>query len=275
MLNKPTDLEDRLAVERYTLEKTRTMRETLAVAGGGALDRMPITMQDLKFTVGRTFDFKGKLKINQGEMACFVGKHGEGKSTLLKVIAGSIFPVIEAGELFIPSHLRVLHVSLEPLFFQKTIWENITYGCEIEQDRSKERVVKILHRLGMRNVCAKLDSDDTQHWADSLTTFEKHMLNFVRGIVANPYVICIHKPTMACSDSSGNQVMEMLKEFVTKRGIEQDVKHAVSSRRPRTVLYTSCRAHSCEYADVIYLVTPGRIQIVSLNDVKNEREVFS
>ena len=49
------------------------------------------------------------LNIEPGERACVTGRNGEGKSTLLKVIAGIVEP--DAGEIIRQPGLRVAYLS--------------------------------------------------------------------------------------------------------------------------------------------------------------------
>ena len=52
-----------------------------------------------------------KIHINAGERVCLVGRNGEGKSTLLKLIAGEIKP--DSGNILLKKHLRVAQLHQE------------------------------------------------------------------------------------------------------------------------------------------------------------------
>ncbi|MEE3234283.1 MAG: ATP-binding cassette domain-containing protein [Candidatus Latescibacterota bacterium] len=52
-----------------------------------------------------------KIHINAGERVCLVGRNGEGKSTLLKLIAGEIKP--DSGNILLQKHLRVAQLHQE------------------------------------------------------------------------------------------------------------------------------------------------------------------
>merc|ERR1719401_234736 len=87
------------------------------------------------------------MLVKQGTLVALVGPKGQGKSTLLRLIGSVILP--ECGDgFFTPSHLRVLHVSDEPVFFLGTLYDNLTFGVSHgDTDRSMERVLKICDRL--------------------------------------------------------------------------------------------------------------------------------
>jgi len=268
LINKPTDLLDRLRKERYIIAKTHEMRSNLQAHDvASALDHEPIVVQDLKFAIGsKLFVYQGKMEIAQGKLTCMVGKHGNGTSSLIKVIGGAIFPLIQAGEVFVPAHLRVLHVCQEPLFFQSTVLENLSFGCETVNDASRERITKILARLGLNNIIKWLDMNSVD-WLGALRLSEKYLLHFARAIVANPYVLCLHKPTMPFGQATGKLVRDLLIEFVHHRGVEQNSRMPVSHRRPRTVIYSTMSLDSAQYADAVYLVTETQVLLVKPSEV--------
>ena len=49
------------------------------------------------------------MSVPQGKLVALVGPHGSGKKTLLSLMGHMIFP--NDGSIFIPSHLRILHVT--------------------------------------------------------------------------------------------------------------------------------------------------------------------
>jgi len=268
LLNKPTDLEDRLINEKDVLRRTQMLRKHLASAGQGALDRVPIFMRDLQFRMGILFNFRGSMEIAQGTTVCFVGAHGAGKTTLLKVMGNAIFPHIVAGEVFVPAHIRSLHVCLEPCFFDGTLMENMCFGVEVSSDGAKDRVRAILRTLQCEDcVDHGVESSDRKMWQSQLTVKEQHTLNLARALIANPHLLCLHKPTMAYGANNSDMVMQLLQTFVRNRGVEQG-SAPVESRRPRTVIYTSFRKRSTEYADKIF-----KIAKTGVSEIKRE-EVF-
>jgi len=269
-LNKPTDLEERLINEKDVLRRTRTLRNQHAREGDGALDRIPVCVQNLKFYIGITFNFRGTIEIAQGSMACFVGAHGAGKTTLLKVLGSAIFPQIDTGEVFVPAHVRSLHVSLEPYFFEGTLMENMTFGVENPSDGAKDRVQKILRALQCEDcVDDGVDSQDKKMWQSQLTVKERHTLNLARALIANPYLLCIHKPTMAYGAKNSDTVMGILRDFVKHRGVEQG-SAPVETRRPRTVIYTSFRKSSTEHADKIYKISQNEVCLITYAEVSED-----
>jgi ATP-binding cassette subfamily F protein uup len=72
------------------------------------------------------------LVIDAGERIGLIGRNGTGKSSLMKILAGSIAP--DAGELWVKPGLRVAHVPQEPVFAAgHTVFEAVAEGVGAAQ----------------------------------------------------------------------------------------------------------------------------------------------
>jgi len=201
------------------------------------------------------------LVIQQGQLVSLIGPRGHGKSTLLRLFGGVVLPVLqdeEASEFFIPSQLRVLHVPEEALFVSGSLYENLVFGVTPgDLDGSVKRVRAICRRLELpEDLIHSIKDDKTTHhakWADVVSSSERHMLSFARAIIANPEVLCIHKPTLHIGDHASLAVVDMLREFVDQRGVALDpeTRHL---RRPRTCIITSARSTSMWKSDKVFKV---------------------
>mmetsp|Transcript_40679 Transcript_40679/g.73295 ORF Transcript_40679/g.73295 Transcript_40679/m.73295 type:complete len:1003 (-) Transcript_40679:64-3072(-) len=89
--------------------------------------------------------------LPQGSLVAVSGSRGCGKRTLLEMIAGLLVPSgVTPGMLFIPPHLRVLHVAKEPMQFSDLdVFSNLIFGPSDGADEEPERVLKICKRLGL------------------------------------------------------------------------------------------------------------------------------
>ena len=66
------------------------------------------------------------VEIPQGAVVCVCGPQGHGKSTFLQLVGQVLIP--DTGEVFVPPHLRVLHVSSEVYFIAEDIKVNLFFG---------------------------------------------------------------------------------------------------------------------------------------------------
>merc|ERR1719199_16452 len=156
------------------------------------------------------FEMKGCVEFHQGTFTALVGPEGEGKSTLLKMLGGVILPA--PGALFVPSHLRVLHVATENLFFKASLYDNLTFGClPGDSDGKLERVLKICERLNIPQDVLDLVSQGASGpalvWAELISHSHKCLLGLARAVITNPEVLCIHKPTIAYNESTSKRVL--------------------------------------------------------------------
>merc|ERR1711972_1043582 len=91
-------------------------------------------------------------------------------------------------------------------------------------------------------------------WVEVLSYTQKCLLCLARALVANPELMCIHKPTMAYDEQTSETVVRILKEWCAHKGLEQDptTRHR---RRPRTCVMTSSKHLGLEIADRVYMVS--------------------
>eukprot|EP00746_Dinoflagellata_sp_MGD_P157124 gnl/MRDRNA2_/MRDRNA2_86112_c0_seq2.p1 gnl/MRDRNA2_/MRDRNA2_86112_c0~~gnl/MRDRNA2_/MRDRNA2_86112_c0_seq2.p1 ORF type:complete len:538 (-),score=77.41 gnl/MRDRNA2_/MRDRNA2_86112_c0_seq2:270-1727(-) len=243
--------------------------------GHDEVDDLRIYARNIDFTYpymlsrsGAALGFTGlyqcQFEATQGKLISFVGPRGEGKATMMKLLGGALLP--DKGEFYIPPHLRVLHVTREPMFLNKSLLKNLTFGCltDGDADAKLERVKKICSRLGLRDeTIALLDHRKDKHsWTRILSATQKALLNIARALVSNPEVLVIQTPTVTMADTLARQVLLLLKEFVTKRGLEKD-PGKWHLRRPRTCFFTASRAAGIEIADETYEVSERGIQLIT------------
>lgn len=264
LINLPTDLRARQALNRSKRQKTATMRAELlkTLSRGWPADSLPIEIEGLKFSypAGPAFSVHAESKIQffQGELTALVGPEGEGKSTLLYMLGGVVLP--DPGSVFVPSHLRVLHVSPIALFFKGTLFENLTFGClgPEDPDSRVERVMSICRRLlfpeDILHMIGEGHKGPVLVWQEVLAHSHKSLLQFARAIITNPELMCVHKPVMYIGDKSSAVVLELLREFCVQKGVGQNDKTR-QHRRPRTCILTAAKIAAVQEADRIYLVS--------------------
>eukprot|EP00747_Dinoflagellata_sp_TGD_P084796 gnl/TRDRNA2_/TRDRNA2_162652_c4_seq6.p1 gnl/TRDRNA2_/TRDRNA2_162652_c4~~gnl/TRDRNA2_/TRDRNA2_162652_c4_seq6.p1 ORF type:complete len:473 (+),score=84.71 gnl/TRDRNA2_/TRDRNA2_162652_c4_seq6:103-1521(+) len=208
-------------------------------------------------------------------MNCLLGPPGQGKSTMLKILGGVILPPDpDADSSFVPAHLRVLHISLQPMFARDTLMKNLIYGVSKveDSDASPERVLAICRRTGLQDprIFKHLESDEIHDWAEIFSHTQLSLLNIARAVVANPEIMCVHKPTLNFDEVLGKQILELFQEFVAKKGILQD-QSMIHLRRPRTCVLTAadCRL-SVEMCDTVWLVSSAGVKKISSEDMWEE-----
>jgi len=277
-MNLPTDIGHRLKLNRARRSKTASLHEHARKSmteEGIQLDGLPIKVEDINLsyeTSGRTMELhqSGVMEIAQGEFVALVGPRGEGKTTLLKFLGGVILPKIsDGGEIFVPSHLRLLHVSMEPMFFWGTLLENLTFGVPPgDEDSSKKRVISVCQRLRLPEEITNLvDSQDRTSWFQTLSQTQRALLTIARALIANYEVLIMHKPVLVFDEITSRMVLEVFREFVREKGISQD-PDTWHLRRPRTCVVTASKMMGAQLADKVFRVSAaGGIERVPTQEV--------
>jgi len=269
VLNMPTDLLDRKAANRKRRGRTAKLINELKERypdESNHLDLEPIILENLEFhyfnqskasrsPVGDLgVNLHGKIALQQGTMTIIKGPRSQGKTTLLRIMGGVFLP--DGGICFIPSHLRVLHVSAATFFYRGPLLANVTYGMAEPQNAQQAqerrgRCQKIMNKLGVtKHLQGYFDADKEYPWGRVLSQSECQILNLTRAFMFNPEVLCVDKPTAVFNDSQASKTLKLLKEFVVKKGLEQDAA-AAAKRRPRTCVMTTDRTRGLEVADKI------------------------
>jgi len=254
-LNLPIDVDERMD---YAARNHELCQEALINirkqprADAPGLDPCDQLSLELK---GVTFKYKGQMVLNnatclkpswvelpQGGLYTLVGPPSEGKGTYLRLLGGVTLPEVGGGDLMIPTHLRCLHVTAEPMFVHGTLLYNLTFGCACSDDSRLERVIDICKLLKLSGYIIEAIEGNSLalNWRAHLSATECSLLHIARSLIANPEILCIHKHTLFLNRDMEDTMYMVLKHFVENRGLVQDSRDFYR-RRPRTCIVTARR----------------------------------
>lgn len=124
------------------------------------------------------------FRVERGERVCLLGRNGEGKSTLLKLIQGELKP--DDGELHIQQGLRIAHLpQLVPLGGEKLVAEVVEEGLDDSHGIHDHRIAAVLSRMGL----------DGELRFDDLSSGMKRRVLLSKALVADPDVLLLDEPT--------------------------------------------------------------------------------
>jgi len=126
------------------------------------------------------------LQIERGERICLVGRNGEGKSTLLKIVSGFIEP--DAGEIIRQPGLKVRRLRQNvPTDLTGTVEELVFQGLEDPHDdwNSHQAVDKAVSLVGLEN--------DLRY--EELSGGQKRRALLARALVCEPDILVLDEPT--------------------------------------------------------------------------------
>eukprot|EP00747_Dinoflagellata_sp_TGD_P155445 gnl/TRDRNA2_/TRDRNA2_177579_c1_seq3.p1 gnl/TRDRNA2_/TRDRNA2_177579_c1~~gnl/TRDRNA2_/TRDRNA2_177579_c1_seq3.p1 ORF type:complete len:791 (+),score=130.85 gnl/TRDRNA2_/TRDRNA2_177579_c1_seq3:108-2480(+) len=282
LINGKTDAKQRREssfkkAKKMQSEMARTHAENSGVSQLLEVDHIPLMITDMRFHYGGpnspcVISVKS-LSVPQGSLVAIIGQHGSGKNTFMQLLGEVLEP--QEGEIFLPPHLRKVHVSKAPIMVKGSLFANLTFGG----DEKPERVRRILQRLELREadrlMQQELDAEDNEckdtRWQNILTETEMSLVHLARAFVFNPNILVAHKPTAPFNKAKAKFVMKLLFEFCVLSGIEMDGDK--THRRPRTVFYSSDEpADSQDHANLVWEINmDGKVEQVFRRTSKFER----
>jgi ATP-binding cassette subfamily F protein uup len=141
------------------------------------------------------------LQIERGERVGLLGRNGEGKSTLLKIIAGEVRQ--DRGEVVLESGVRVALVEQElPLQLAGSVLDVIASGTDhtSSEEHHSARLCSLLHL-------------DPEQPFDSLSGGQKRRALLGRALVRDPDVLLLDEPTNHLDLDHIDQLESMLLRF--------------------------------------------------------------
>jgi ABC-type multidrug transport system fused ATPase/permease subunit len=259
---------------------------SLTPRGGNVeFDVMPIVLSDLNFeyATGAPVLRDVSMSIPQGQMVAVAGPHNSGKNTFMQLLAGTLLPT--SGSIFVPSHLRVIHISRDPIFLHASMLHNLALGLPDPNTINKKRAFAILQMLGLQEAVASLKAEsvssedgsdagsiDTAHtfmedelkfmdatqtsWERTLNLSFKVKLHIARALIADPEVMILDRSLQALNEQSAAQILDVLHQHVQERGLCKPPE-GQSNRRPRTVFFSTEVASQVAVADCVLGMDPA------------------
>ena len=206
-----------------------------------------ISLSNVSFSYGKGDVLNGvNLEINRGEKILIKGGSGEGKTTLIKLIAGLYAPtngkieVCVGNESYLPSTVKNL-TSFVPqgnMLFSGTIKENVVFNEEYDEERFNNAVK--LSRLA--SVIEEYGEDYRLGEGASLSEGQRQRVAIARAIYKNSPVIIMDEPTSALDS-------ETELEFAKSLG---DIKGA-------TLIIISHKPALSNYVDKVVTIDGGKV----------------
>jgi ATP-binding cassette subfamily F protein uup len=170
-----------------------------------------VNIQSVNLTFGDTPLFDGiNLTIEQGEKVALVGRNGSGKSSLLKMIAGSLRP--DSGVVALQKGIRSAYLDQTvPDDIPGTVFEVVEKGLDrshiITAGQSgwerRQQIEKIISQLGLQ----------PQLSFNTLSAGLKRQVLLAQALVVEPDILLLDEPTNHVDIDSIKRLEEMLLKF--------------------------------------------------------------
>lgn len=284
LLNMETDLRAWKGLNRQRRALTselrlKVMQEPLPPDGSVQFktDLIHIMIKDVSFQYPRKELFEDvNISTPQGKLIAVIATHGAGKFTFFEILGSSIFP--QKGFVFIPSHLRTLLVSQEPMMLNQSLWRNLTFGLDDPSQADPEIVKQILKSLKMQKTSELLDEEraagtEDASWMPLLTYTSKVKIHLARALIPNPEVLVLQRPLHHYDVRTRMEVLQQLKSHVRNRGLGMPPESIVL-RRPRTVFLTPESVDEARKADVVWQLDDKSKGVVEMSQAMMETQRF-
>lgn len=213
---------------------------------------MEITVKNItKVIKGTTVLDSVSMEMKSGEIVGLRGENGSGKTMLMRMIAGLIFPTqgsvqidgrVLGKELAFPEEMGILLEN--PTFLENyTGYQNLRMLASIQNRIGEEEIKKAIRRVG-------LEWDDRKKYR-KYSLGMKQRLGIAAAVMETPQLIILDEPSNALDD----QGCEMLRQIIR----EEKARNAL-------ILVSSHDGSLLEeIADTIYIMKNGHLQITGAN----------
>ena len=169
-----------------------------------------LIIKNLNKYFGNTLIFRDfNLKITKGEMVAIVGPSGQGKSTLLRCIAG--LEKTTSGSVCIKGNTGLLFQSYN-LFANMTVIQNITSALTLVQKKSQsfanKKAEELLTDLNI--------FDKRNYYPIALSGGQQQRVAIARTLALEPELLLFDEPTSALDSNLKIEIMDLIK-FITKQ----------------------------------------------------------
>jgi len=159
------------------------------------------------------------MNIGEGPVAV-LGYSGAGKTTLLKILAGLEMPstgTIRFKDKEVTQkdlrRLRKVVTMLfqEPVFFDRNVLENVTYGLKIREGNKDEVIKRAKEALGSVRLAGYENRKATK-----LSGGEQQRVALARALVLEPEVLLLDEPASNLDPANAKVILEVIRKFAKK-----------------------------------------------------------
>lgn len=287
LFNLPTDAKIWKKVNRWRREQTKISRSQIyelegieermrecQVAFRSDLIEIKCVNMTFKYEMSTVPLFHNvDIKVPQGKIVAVVGEHGVGRTTFLRILGHQLFP--DEGHVLIPTYLRILHISKDPVLLDFSIVQNLTF---VDPSAHTDLVKNILQELQTKQII-DMASDDLKHrddadhgtaisdgssaigeeelqandWGKRLNSVEIAKLHLARALIVNPEVMIMQRPLIHFDDKEASRMEQVIRRHIRNRGLCL-AEESIERRRPRTYFATPTTKAEVQAADIIWEV---------------------
>ena len=190
------------------------------------------------------------LAVKEGEMVAILGPSGEGKTTILKTIAGLLPPLeghihingLEVNTLAAEKRDVVL-VFQKPLLFPfLNVYDNIGFGLRMQGIRGKQAAMKITEMVELTGLKGL-----ERRKIHQLSGGQQQRVALARGLVLRPSILLLDEPLSNLDADLRHQMRELIQHIRQQTGVT-------------TLFVTHDQGEALMLSDRITLLLQGRLR---------------
>jgi len=206
------------------------------------------------------------FSIEQGQLVCLASAggsvpHGQGKSTLLKLLGGILLPT--RGRILFPQELRRRYVPTEPLMWKGSLMKNLRFGNvyahgDAEDDTglyTDEDVWSLWTLLGGSSKYVNKGHMELGTGGDALSSGNAIVLGITRALLSDVDVLLLGGTLDVLGELNSTNVIKVLRRWVKNRGLaeisQRDASLPIGARQRKTLFMTTKYASLSHEADTI------------------------
>lgn len=154
------------------------------------------------------------FKINKGEIVGLLGLNGAGKSTIMNMLTGYIYP--SDGEIFVDG-INVAEKrkkasreigylpEIPPLYADMTVSETLKFVCDIRGVKDKKKNIgEVLEKTGLCDVKNRM--------VRRLSKGYKQRVGIAVAMIGEPQILILDEPTAGLDPKQITEIRELVKE---------------------------------------------------------------
>lgn len=214
----------------YTLEVLSKKYETISEFDTELTFQESISLEDISFSYNENFVLLKdiNLTLKRGEIVGIKGRSGIGKTTLLYLTMGFLFP--KNGRVLIDNQAAKIRGSIfpfvgyvpqQPFLFQGSLLNNIVMGSRAE-DINYELIESLTETLQLTSFVAQLEqglNTPISHNSISVSGGQKQRIALMRALYHEPQLLILDEVTNQLDEALEMEILRYLKRYALEKNI--------------------------------------------------------